>query len=406
MNGSPKTDVLIAGAGAVGLLAGLSLARLGRRATIIGRIETRRLARTVALFDGSIRMLRVLDMWARLAPHAARLATMRIIDDTGSLFRTGPVSFNASEIGLDEFGWNLENADLISELVRAVATEPKLTLIDGLLAHIAFEDSRVTAAGEDGSTFEAQLLIAADGRASLGRKAAGITARDWAYPQVALTALLAHQRPHQNTSTEFHTRQGPFTLVPLPSQGGAHRSSLVWMMTPEEAERRKQLDDAALALEIERQAQSMLGRMTLLGARGSFPIHGMTPHHFAAHRIVLMGEAAHVLPPIGAQGLNLGIRDVGHLIELIEENDIDDLGVTKLTEAYGHRRLNDVRSRATGIDLLNRSLLADYLPADLLRGAGLVALNSFAPLRRFAMREGVMPQFGVPKLMHAARGRS
>ncbi|RFB80597.1 UbiH/UbiF family hydroxylase [Methylovirgula sp. 4M-Z18] len=406
MGTAAKTEILIAGAGAVGLLAGLSVARLGRRAIIVGRIETRRLARTVALFDGSIRLLQALDLWPRLAPHAAPLARMCIIDDTGSLFRTGPAFFEASEIGLDQFGWNLENADLIGELVREVQAHPNLTLIDGLLADVSFADDHVAATSEEGHAFEAQLLVAADGRHSLGRKAAQIDVREWTYPQIALTALLAHRRPHQNTSTEFHTRHGPFTLVPLPPKDGQNRSSLVWMMTPEEAERRKALTDADLANEIERQAQSMLGKITLLVGRGIFPMQGMTPDRFADHRILLMGEAAHVFPPIGAQGLNLGLRDIAHLSEIIEENISTDIGDATPTKAYDERRRNDVATRSWGIDLLNRSLLAPYLPVDFMRGAGLVGLSLLKPLRHFTMREGVTPQFGAPRIMRAARTRS
>jgi 2-octaprenyl-6-methoxyphenol hydroxylase len=244
----------------------------------------------------------------------------------------------------------------------------------------------------DGRVFAAALVVGADGRASPSRRAAGIAVRARRYPQCALTVVLAHARPHDDVSTEFHTRQGPFTLVPLPAAPGAlHRSSLVWAMSEPEAKRRGALDDAALAAEIERQARSLLGAMRIEGERGIFPLARQSVGRLVATRLALVGDAAHAFPPIGAQGLNLGLRDVRALIAAATASD--DLGADAALDRYARSRAADILFRTTAVAGLNRSLLADCAPADLARGLGLAALGAIGPLRRLTMREGVAPLF-------------
>lgn len=395
-------DVIVAGAGAVGLSASIALAKVGLRVVAIGPIDVRANGRTVVLLDGSVRLFRSLGLWERLAPIAAPLATMQLIDDTGSLFRPPPVKFLAREIRLDAFGYNIENHRLIETLHQAAQAVRGLRLVDDKIASFDFAHDLATASIESGSTVSAQLVAAADGRRSIARGTARIETREMRYRQSAVTVTLAHERPHRETSTEFHTRGGPFTLVPLVGTPSApHRSSLVWVMAPHNAELRRQLDDEALALDIEHQAQSMLGRMRIDGPRGVFPITSVSASRLTAPRLALVGEAAHVMPPIGAQGLNLGLRDVAHLADCLADarKRGEDLGAEGMLAAYRQTRRIDIASRSGGVGLLNRSLLADLLPVDFLRGAGLVALSAIGPLRRAAMREGVMPSGPRPRLM-------
>ena len=376
-------DIAIVGAGAVGLAAALALAGAGRGIAVVGPLHAPRDGRTVALLDGSWRLLGELGLTDALAERAAPLAVMRLVDDTGSLFRQPPVEFRASEVGLDAFGWNVENAELVEALAVRVRETGAIRLVPGLVSEIVADETGVMLSGEGFTPLRARLVVGADGRQSRVRTAAGITARDWRYPQSALTAILAHARDHRETSTEFHTRKGPFTLVPLPGR----RSSLVWLLDPEEADGVAALDDAAFARRVEVQAHSLLGAMRLDGPRGRVPMGGLSVERFGAGRMVLIGEAAHVFPPIGAQGLNLGLRDVMALREAV--SIASDPGATGAVAAYDRARGADVRLRTGAVDALNRTLLTDLMPADLLRGAGLLALSRLGPLRRLVMRQGL-----------------
>jgi 2-octaprenyl-6-methoxyphenol hydroxylase len=389
-------DVIVAGAGAVGLVLGLALAEAGFSVVVVGRIDLRPAGRTVALLEGSVALLARLGLWAQCEARAAPLRIMRLVDDTGSLFRGPPVDFRAEELGKTSFGQNIENVHLLADLAARAAETPGLRLVQDHLASFDFSGAqRVVARDEAGRRFEAPLLVAADGRASPARQAARIAVRRWRYPQAALTAILHHSQPHRDISTEFHTRSGPFTLVPLPGLAPAvHRSSLVWVMAPDDLRRRLDLARPSLAHAIEKQSRFLLGAIEIQEPVGSFPLSGLASTRMVGARIALAGEAAHAIPPIGAQGLNLGLRDVASLAELLAQarRRGEDIGSPAVLDRYARARRGDIALRTLGVDWLNRALLADWLPVDALRGAGLLALGSIGPLRRFVMRQGLMPQ--------------
>ena len=393
--------VAVVGAGAAGLAAAIALAREGCPTALIGRHLPVADGRTVALLDGSVRFLDALGAWREgIAPHAAPLATLQIIDDTGSLFRPPPARFRAGEIGLDAFGWNVESARLVEALRARARQTPNLTLVevDAAGAEAGEAVSRIALTG--GGSIAAQLVVGADGARSPLRAGSGLRVRDWTYPQAALTTILAHARAHGDVSTEFHTRQGPFTLVPLP---GGHRSSLVWVSDVATAKRLSALDDPGLAEAVERQARGLLGPMRIDGPRGLVPMRGLSVARPVAHRLALIGEAAHVFPPIGAQGLNLGLRDAAALRDavVLALGEGRDPGSQATLRPYGGARRFDAALRNRAVDALNRSLLTDFLPIDALRGLGLLALSTIGPLRRAVMREGVLPRLNAPALMQA-----
>jgi 2-octaprenyl-6-methoxyphenol hydroxylase len=252
----------------------------------------------------------------------------------------------------------------------AVSATPRPDRIDIALAN----DSVVTA----------RLAVAADGRRSRLREAAGIPVETWQYDQTALVCNLRHTLPHDDTSTEFHTEHGPFTLVPL----GPNRSSIVWVDRPAESRRRLDMTDAELAAAIEERSASILGTVEVDGGRQVFPLSGMTARDFAAARVMLAGEAAHVFPPIGAQGLNLGYRDVAALGDVLA-GLLPDPGASSVLAAYDTARRADVLSRTAAVDALNRTLLTDFLPVQALRGLGLFLVDRVPPLRRLAIRQGL-----------------
>ena len=395
-SGARPCDVLVAGAGLAGLTAAIAFARAGFCVVSCGADERVGRGRTVALLDRSAASLEALGLWPAIEPSAAALRGLRLIDDTGAHFPPRPVEFHCSEIGFETFGWNVENDRMADALAASAEATPGLERVKTPVASYDFAGETALGRLADGRAVASALVVGADGRASPARRAAGLAARSHRYPQSALTALLSHRLPHRDFSTEFHTRQGPFTLVPLPpSDAAPHRSSLVWVMSDEEARRRAALDDMALAGEIERQARSIMGAMRLAGPRGVFPMVRQFVPRITGPGLALVGDAAHAFPPIGAQGLNLGLRDVEAIVAAAIEARAErrDIGGRVALEAYQRARRADIAMRTGVVDGLNRALLTHFAPLDFARGAGLAALGAVGPLRRFVMREGIAPRF-------------
>jgi 2-octaprenyl-6-methoxyphenol hydroxylase len=389
-------EVAVVGGGPAGLTAAIALAAAGVETALISESAPVD-HRTTALMSGSVAALEALGVWPRCRERAAALEVMRIVDDRPSLLRAPEVAFEASEIGLAAFGYNIENRHLLAAFEQRACELPSLKRVPAAAETISFEDEIACIRLAGGGDIRARLVVGADGRNSLCRTAAGIAVESTTYPQTALTLNLRHTRPHRNASTEFHTAVGPFTLVPLARE----RSSLVWVTTPERAEALMAMEDAALADEVERQSHSILGKITVESGRGSFPLAMQRAQQFAANRVALIGEAAHVIPPIGAQGLNLGLRDAATIAEIVIEARRygGDVGAPDVLARYDAARRADVGTRALAVDLLNRSLLADFLPLHGLRWLGLYALDRLGPLRRAVMREGVAPRGSEPRLM-------
>ena len=388
-----KFDILVAGAGASGLIAAIALARTGHSVGLVGKTPGSLPGRTVALFEGSLRHLDDLGLREKVADIAAVVKGIRIIDDTSSLFRPPPALFTAEEIGLDAFGLNVPNDDIVAMLSKVVDGMREITRIEAFVSSYDFRDDGVTAFLEDGREIECAVVVAGDGRNSPARKAADIEIKEWSYPQTAITGYLRHRRPHDGITTEFHTRFGPFTFVPMPpAADGRKRSSLVWLMPPAEAKRRLALSPRELAAEIEDQSHYRYGAIEIEGKLGAFPMAGMRTLKVSGPRLMLVGEACHVFPPLGAQGLNLGIRDSSDAALALDGVDLTDAkAIETAVAAYETSRRADIDIRTRGVDILNRTLLADFLPVDFLRGVGLAAVTAIGPLRRAILREGIEP---------------
>lgn len=381
--------ILVAGDGLAGLTAALALLQAGFAVEMCAPPSRPADGRTTALLDHSVEVLKSLGVWQDAQAHAAPLRTMRIIDATRRLIRAPQTDFVSGEIGLDAFGYNVENKALSAIIRRQIEAHPHFTLTPLRVSGFEAGGDCARVILEDGSIRECDAVLAADGRNSVLREAAGIATRSWQHDQVAVVGNIAHTLPHHDTSTEFHTETGPMTVVPLGAAPGEKRSSFVFVESRQGAEELLAMDEAALNREIERRSGSILGKTSVVGKVQSFPLSVMIAESFGTGRLMLIGEAGHVFPPIGAQGFNLGLRDAEMAAEILAR-----AGAGQMAEAGGefHRRRSaDIRARTMSVDLLNRSLLSDFLPVQIARSFGLYTLGSIAPLRRLMMREGVAP---------------
>ena len=388
---APIFDAVIIGGGPTGLTAAIALAGTGARTALLARRVPYADNRTTALLGASTELLERLDVWRRCRDEAAPLQTMRLVDDTGRLIRAPEVRFTSAEIGLDQFGYNLANRTLMVALEARAAELPGLTRFDDEAATIDPRPALVSIETREGQSLAARLVVGADGRQSPSRAAAGIEVKRRDLQQSALTFNIAHSRPHNNISTEFHTQQGPCVFVPLPGL----RCSVVWVAAAREAERLMALGDDALSEAVEKQSHSILGRIRVEPGRNLFPLSIESPRQFASHRVALVGESAHVLPPIGAQGLNMGLRDAADIADIAAQALAlgQDPGSPQVLARYQSARRADVASRLLAIDVANRSLLSDFLAVQSMRAAGLHLIAAFGPLRRLAMREGLAPSW-------------
>lgn len=390
-----EVDIVVAGGGPAGLAVALECADKGKKVILVApegsHVDTD--ARTTALMMPSIAMLERYGVWGNCQKEAAPLRVLRIIDDTNRFLRAPNVDFHASEIGEDAFGYNIPNQSLNSALSSAVLESKSISVLSGMVSSAEFSDKYARVTLSDGNEIEAQLVIGADGVNSIVRQAAGIDVRRWEYRQTACVMAFDHKRPHENTSTEFHTPEGPFTQVPLPG----NRSSLVWVRRPEDAEDISALGSAALSSAIERQMQSLLGKVSNPTKVQKWPLSSMVAAKFSARRVALIGQAAHAFPPIGAQGLNLGFRDIDDL-GVAMARSTGDSGSPIVTTSYDRKRRADVYLRTGAVDLLNRSLLSGFAPLQVGRALGLNVLKNSTLLRGVFMKEGIRPGSSVGNL--------
>lgn len=396
MAGQDIFDIAVIGAGPAGLVVGAACATSGLRTVVIGPPSNPFDRRTSALFGGSIELLKRFDIWERLKAHSEPILGIRIVDGSNSLLRAPEVLFEAREAGFEAFGYNIPNVPLTEAL--EVFCQGSTTRIPMAVSRIDIGADNVTLTCGADATVTARLVVAADGRRSAARTAAGIDVASWTYPQSAIVATFHHQRDHHGISTELHRPVGPLTVVPGPDK----TSNLVWIEAPEEAERLLALDDSAFERELGRALKGLLGSISGLTPRQAFPLSGQSARTLAKNRVVVAGEAAHVIPPIGAQGLNLSCRDAATLAEIAGEAKArgEDIGGDAVLGRYDSARKADIGTRIFAIDLLNRSLLSSHIPGvNLARGLGLFALASSSTLRTHVMREGILPAASRPALM-------
>jgi 2-octaprenyl-6-methoxyphenol hydroxylase len=399
-----ELDIAVVGAGPAGLAAALALHHVGARVALIGPppVEEPRGfdTRTAALLESSVELLRALGAWETLLPHAAPLKAIRIIDASSGLLRAPDIEFAASELGLAAFGYNIGNPALVEGLYARAER-----VLDALLpAHVeAIEllpDCAVLRLSH-GGPLSARLVVGADGRHSICRKAAGIGVSERETDQAAIATSFEHRTPHRGVSLELHRVSGSVTTVPLTE---ATASSLIVLGERDEIDGLMRVDASSFANVLAARLDGRLGKIGAIGARAYFPVSPLSAERLAGRRTALVGEAAHILPPIGAQGLNLGLRDAAALADCVaaELKRGGDPGSEAALSAYDRARRIDVLTRTVGIDLLNVSLLSGFLPLKAARGLVSHGLNAFPGLRRLVMRVGMVPPTELPSLMRSA----
>lgn len=392
-----STDVLISGGGIAGLTAAAAFASAGFDVVCVDPsppITERDVdgsdLRTTAFLQPAQELLENCGLWQRLDTHAAPLQIMRIIDAGGDQPEPRIVrDFNAADISEQPFGWNLPNWLLRREMVARLADMPNVDFRPGTGTRSLFTREAQAKVGlSDGSTIKARLVVAADGRLSPMREAAGIDVHTKRYGQKALAFAVTHPIAHGDVSTEIHRSGGPFTLVPLPDHGGLPSSAVVWMERGPRATELLAMNPDAFQAAMTERSCGLFGPLKLASRRTLWPIISQSAERLSGQRIALIAEAAHVVPPIGAQGLNMSLSDLRCLLDLAQARP-DDLGDAQMLDSYHTARIRDVKLRVQGIDLLNRASMVEARPLRDARALGLNALYSLAPVRRTLMQMGL-----------------
>lgn len=388
------TEILVSGGGIAGLIAAAAFGSAGHAVTCVDpappvteETATGSDLRSTAFLQPSIAVLQAAGLWDRLLPHATPLQVMRIIDAGGKRSQARlSRDFDAAEISDQPFGWNLPNWLLKREISARLAGLQNVRFLPGTgTAGLVVRDSEALATLTDGNRVRAKLVIGADGRNSPVREALGIGTRTLRYGQKALAFAVTHERPHDNVSTEIHRSGGPFTLVPLPDRDGKPSSAVVWMERGAETARLRALPREAFEAELNRRSAGVLGHLTQATRLTEWPIISQIADRFTGPRTALIAEAAHVVPPIGAQGLNMSLADLAALVALSS----GDPGSAASLDAYERRRRPEALARLIGIDALNRASMIAARPLRDLRAAALGSLYAAAPVRKLLMRAGL-----------------
>ncbi|WP_299410463.1 UbiH/UbiF family hydroxylase [uncultured Roseobacter sp.] len=390
-------DILISGGGIAGLTAAATFGTAGfdvicvdPTPPITERDQQGADMRSTAMLQPARHVLETAGLWDRLLPHASPLQIMRIVDAGGEIAEPRVTrDFNAADVSDLPFGWNFPNWLLRREILARLDQLPNVDFRPGTSTTSLFtRESEARVGLSDGSKIRTRLVIAADGRGSPMRQAAGVEVHTKRYGQKALAFAVTHPIPHENVSTEIHRTGGPFTLVPLPDHNGLPSSAIVWMDDGPLSQARIAMDVEEFEAEMSTRSCHLFGPLTLASQRTIWPIISQQAARLSGERLALIAEAAHVVPPIGAQGLNMSLADTATLLSLARERP-DELGDRRMLDAYHKARYSDISLRVQGIDILNRASQVSTPMLRDARAAGLNALYSMAPVRKTLMQMGL-----------------
>ncbi len=393
-----QTDIFIAGGGVAGLTLALLLASQDIHCTLAEpyppKKDAKPTGRTAALMNSSLNVLKATGIWDEIKKHCAPLECMRLIDD--SLTPEIKEDFAAKTIGLPQYGYNVPNDIMRMALYQKAKKHKNIDIVKNKLENLSLKNRAQLITLENNKTIIARLLVGADGRNSAVREKAGIKVSKQIYNQSAITCLLSHTADHKNTATEFHRIGGPFALVPMPGK----TSSLVWVEKTETAQEFLKLEKHDFTAALQEKTKNILGDITLKTEPQSWPLCTIKAHKLTAPGIALIAEAAHVMSPITAQGLNLSLRDVAALAEIIVDHM--RLGYEpshqSVLKAYEKRRALDITTRISGVNAMNRIVSTDIETLKKIRRTGLKLTAHIPPLKKIAMQHGLAPNIDLGRL--------
>lgn len=400
------TDIVVAGGGLNGPALALALANSGFRVTVVDARPAR--TRAEAGFDGrayalaiaSVRLLTAIGVWPKVADQAQPILQIKASDGrAGEGAAPFFLHFDAAEIEEGPMGHMLEDRHLYAAFLQAMEATPGITLLSGETVRTQEVDpSGVTVTLASGKTLSAGLLVGCDGRGSGTAARAGIRRVGWGYGQTALVTAIRHERDHQGIAQQFFMPSGPLAILPL--KGGRH-SSIVWSETDDTAAALQSLPDAEYLEALRPRFGDFLGQIELAGDRFTYPLSLSLAERFIAPRVALVGDAAHGVHPIAGQGLNLGLRDVAALAEvlILARRRGEDPGSPAALEEYQRWRRFDATALALGMDTVNRVFSSDNPILRLGRDLGMGVVNAVPSLRRGFMRQAAGLTGELPKLL-------
>lgn len=406
-----SAEAIIAGGGLVGLALAAALARAGIDTLVVDRdppsavLDPAFDGRASAIAYGSRRILEGIGLWPLVADGAAPIREIRVVDGASPLFLHYDHRDLGGQLGDQPLGHIVENRVLRHGLDRLAAGLPNLRRLTPRSAAAIDRDAHgVTVTLADGATLRGRLLVAADGKGSVVRAAAGIGVRQYPYAQTAIVTTAVHEAPHRDVAIEHFLPAGPFAILPLvPAPGQPHRSSLVWTERTALAPGLLALDEERFAAELAARFGDHWGRVRPTGPRFAYPLGLQWADRFVCDRLALVGDAAHVIHPIAGQGLNLGIRDLAALAEtVVDARRLGlDIGAPDALRRYAAWRQLDTVALGAVTDGLNRLFSNDLPPLRAARRLGLAAVHRLPALKRLFMRHAMGTVGALPRL---ARG--
>jgi 2-octaprenyl-6-methoxyphenol hydroxylase len=397
-----RADVIIFGGGLVGLALASALDSSGLSVIIVDpadpapRSESAFDGRTSAVSSSSMRMLTTIGVADHLAEPGCPIWRIAVADGLAP----GALHFDPDD--QEPLGFMHENRHLRTALqARAAAGKNIWLLWKSRVAHVDRGSTGVVVSLEDGRKLQAPLLVAADGRDSRTREAAGINVARWKYDHQAIVSVLGHEKPHEHVAYEIFYPTGPLALLPMNDDKATHRSAIVWSVPEEDAAGWLSLSDEDFASEAEAAMGGFLGKIAMLAPRSSFPLGFHHAAQMTAERLALIGDAAHAIHPIAGQGLNLGFRDVAALAEVLVEGARLglDLGDKQLLDRYQRWRSLDALSVAFATDTLTRIYGVPGRTASAMRRFGMGLVGRISPLRSRLMSEARGTSGELPLLL-------